>query len=303
MRGLLLYNPQATSTNARVRDEVIRALASGFSLQVQPTEHRHHATEIAAKAVAEQDVEIVFSLGGDGTANETLQGLAGTDMLFAPIPGGGSNVLARTLGLPNQPVAACHQLCEAARADRVRTIGLGMADERWFAFSAGFGFDAAVVKRVEGRPRFKHTARQLAFVWCGFAEWFAAGAGLPAEIHLIGSDGVPGPAQAIAIVGNSDPYTFLGPRALRVTPQATFATGLDLLTMDAVSTRRILGSIRRAFGNGSHVDAAHATYAHDLREFTLLADRPRQLMVDGDHVGEFSEVTFRAVPDALRILV
>ncbi|MFT5222546.1 MAG: diacylglycerol kinase family enzyme, partial [Glaciecola sp.] len=303
MRGLLLYNPEATSTNPRVRDEVIRALASSFSLQVQPTEHRHHATEIAAKAVAEQDVEIVFSLGGDGTANETLQGLAGTDMLFAPIPGGGSNVLARTLGLPNQPVAACRQLCEAASAGRVHTIGLGMAGERWFAFSAGFGFDAAVVKRVEVRPRFKRNARQLAFVWCGFAEWFADGAGLPAEIHLMGPGGVPGPAQAIAIVGNSDPYTFLGRRALRVTPQATFATGLDLLTMDAVSTRRILGSIGRAFGNGSHLEAAHTTYAHDLREFTLLADRPRQLMVDGDHVAELSEVTFRAVPDALRVLV
>lgn len=301
MRGLLLYNPHATTTNAKVRDAVTNILAERFDLQVQPTKARGHATHIAAGAVHE-GIEVVFALGGDGTANEAVQGLAGTDVAFAHVPGGGTNVLARALGLPNNAVEATRQICLAA--DRpARLVGLGQAGTRWFTCIAGLGFDAAIVRRVEQRPRLKKYARQLAFVHCGFAEWFEDGAGFPAsvKVELPGGE-VSGP-HAISIIGNANPYTYLGPRPLQITPQASFDTGLDLVGIQAISTPKILMTIGHAFGGGRHIDKPHVDHWHDLDHFTLSSDHPLPLMVDGDYAGDFTRVTFRAIPEALRVMV
>lgn len=300
MRGLLLYNPHATTTNARVRDAVTTALAERFDLQVQPTKARGHASHIAAGAVHE-GIEVVFALGGDGTANEVVQGLAGTEVAFAHVPGGGTNIVARSFGLPNDPVATCQELCEAADLEP-RLIGLGRAGARWFACTAGLGFDAAIVRRVEQRPHMKRWLRQLSFVWSGFAEWFEGTAGVPAETMVELPGGAMHGPHAITLIGNSDPYTFLGPRPLRITPLATFETGLDLLSVEAVSTRRLLATLARAFGSGSHIRQPHVEYFHDLAHFTLRSEHPQPLMVDGDYAGDFREVTFRSVPNALRVL-
>lgn len=300
MRGLLLYNPNATTTTARVRDAVTTTLAERFDLQVQPTKQRGHATHIAAGAVHE-GVDVVFALGGDGTANEVVQGLARSDVAFAHIPGGGTNVLARSLGLPNKPVEAARQVCEAADREP-RVVNLGLAGDRWFTFIAGLGFDAAIVRRVEQRPLLKRVTRQLSFVWCGLAEWFEGGAGLPAELRLELDDGRTRGPYAICIVGNSDPYTFLGPRPLRLTPQASFDDDLDLIGVQPVSTGRILLTLARAFGSGSHVERPHVDHWHDLPSFTLVSDRPQPLMVDGDYAGDHLRVTFRTSRESLRIL-
>ena len=67
------------------------------------------------------------------------------------MPGGSTNVFARALGMPNDPVEATGQLLDALREGRRRTVGLGTADGRWFTFCAGMGLDAEVVGAVEKR--------------------------------------------------------------------------------------------------------------------------------------------------------
>ncbi|GGI03954.1 diacylglycerol/lipid kinase family protein [Egicoccus halophilus] len=301
MRALLLFNPNATTTDDRVRDVIASALASAVELDVQPTKQRGHATHIVAGAVHE-GVDAVFALGGDGTANEVLQALVGTDVRLGIIPGGGANVLARSLGLPNDAVAATSVLLEHLRADRTRRITLGRANERWFGFNAGFGFDAAVVRHVEQHPQVKRVFRQAAFVASTTREWFVGeGRGCP-RITLHHADGSVAGPYLVAVVANTDPYTFLGPRPMHVHPRASFDLGLDLVGIRRVSTVALLRILNRVFRDGEHVRAKGLDYVHDLAAFTLSSPEPLPLMVDGDYSGEHLQVTFAAVPDALRVL-
>jgi diacylglycerol kinase family enzyme len=280
---------------------IASALASAVDLDVQPTKQRGHATHIVAGAVHE-GVDAVFALGGDGTYNEVLQALAGTDILLGLIPGGGTNVLPRALGLPNDAVAATSVLLEHLRAGRSRTITLGRAGSRYFGFNAGFGFDAAVVRHVEQHEQVKKTLRQLAFVWSTLTEWSTGEGREHPSVSLERLDGtVSGPFQ-IAVVANADPYTYLGSQAMHVHPRATFDAGLDLVTMGKLGTPALLGILARVFRDGSHIRSRHVGYDHDLDGFTLSSPHPLPLMVDGDYAGEHTSVRFAAVRDALRVL-
>ncbi len=302
MRALLLFNPHATTTDEQVRDVIVAALASTVDLTVEPTKQRGHATHLVAGAVHE-GVDAVFALGGDGTANEVIQALAGTDVLLGVIPGGGANVFARALGLPNDAVRATGVLLDALRVGRDRRIGLGRAGERYFGFNAGFGFDAAVIRHVEQNAAVKRWLRQGAFIWSVAREWsVGAGRDDPQTILTLPDGSTRGPV-AISMIANTDPYTYLGPRPMRVHPRASFDTGLDLMTVRAATTPRLLAVAAGTFRGGRHLDHDEVDEYHDLAWFTVSSATPQPLMVDGDYAGEQAEVTFTAVPQALRVLV
>lgn len=302
MRALLVFNPNATTTDARVRDVIEAALSSAVDLEVLPTKQRGHATHLVAGALHE-GVDAVFALGGDGTANEVLQALAGSDVLLGIVPGGSTNVFARALGLPNDPVRATGLMLEALRAGRSRTITLGRAGDRYFGFNAGFGFDAAVIRNVEQHAAAKRWLRQGAFVWSVVSEWFdGSGRDAPATTLTLPDGTTDGPL-AISMVANTDPYTYLGVRPMRVHPDATFDGGLDLLTVRSPSTARLVTIVAGTFRDGAHLRQDGIRYHRNLGGFTLSAPSPQPLMVDGDYAGEHAAVTFAAVPRALRVLV
>src|SRR5262245_41485811 len=153
MRALLVVNHKATTTSGRVRDVLVQALRSQVDLRVVHTERRAHAAALAAQAAAER-LDVVVALGGDGTVNEVVNGLLTRGVrpdgpALAVVPGGSTNVFARSLGLPADWVEATGVLLEALRSKRTRSIGLGRADERYFTFFAGLGLDAEVISRVE----------------------------------------------------------------------------------------------------------------------------------------------------------
>ena len=142
-------------------DLAVRSLAGLVDFDVERTQYRGHARELAAAAHA----ELIIVLGGDGSINEVVNGVmdilapngtapggdgsTGEPPLIAVIPGGGANVLARALGLPVDAAAAIRRLREVIAAGRYRTIGLGLAGDRYFTFSAGLGMDAETVREVE----------------------------------------------------------------------------------------------------------------------------------------------------------
>ncbi len=301
MRALLVFNPNATTTDERVRDVIAAALGSEVELEVAPTKQRGHATLLAAGAVHE-GLDAVFSLGGDGTANEVIQALAGTDVAMGVIPGGGANVFARALGLPNDPIAATSIALAHLRAGRRRHVSLGQAGHRYFGFNAGFGFDAAVVRLVEQNTVLKRRLRQLAFVALATRAWFTDPDVHEPSIELVRHDGSRHGPFGISMIGNADPYTFLGQRPMRVTPDASFDRGLDLMAIDRVRAPALLAIIRRVFSGGVHVGRRHVHLWHDEPGFVLRAAEPLPLMVDGDYAGEHREVTFASVPDAMTVL-
>lgn len=300
-RALLVLNPNATTTDAALRDLIVAALSSQVDLEVAATKQRGHAAHLAAGAV-HAGVDVVFALGGDGTANEVIQSLAGTSVRLGLIPGGGTNVFARALGLPNDAVAATTRLLEALRSGRTRRIGLGRAGTRWFGFNAGLGFDGAIVRHVEQRDALKRSLRQGAFVWGTAREWVVGPSRRTPLVEVTLEDGRRWGPVAVALVANTDPYTYLGERAMHVHPAASFDRGLDLLTIDPVPTARLVAIVAGAFRGGRHLTMPGVRYERDLTAFTLSSARPQPLEVDGDYAGEHREVRFTAVPEALTVL-
>ncbi|NUP60988.1 MAG: diacylglycerol kinase family lipid kinase [Nonomuraea sp.] len=321
MRAMLLVNPKATTTNARRRDVLIRALGAAVELAVEETGYRGHAATLAATARA-KGYDVVAVLGGDGTINETVNGLlnpinghdeepgddpsSGRPALIV-IPGGSANVFARALGLPNDPVEATGAVLEALREGRRRTVGLGQAlwegHSRYFTFCAGMGYDAEVVRAVEGLRGTGRKATPSRYVNTALRHYLATDKRRPA-MTLTGP-GIP-TAEGVfmAIISNTSPWTYLGVKPVTPTPWASFETGLDLLGLRRMGPVAISTLIRQILTESDSLPSGrHLVQLHDEPEFTLTAARPVAFQLDGDYLGERESVTFRSTPNALQVLV
>lgn len=305
MRALLVVNPKASTTSERARDVLAHALASEVKLDVVETNHRDHATELAVQAVRD-GLDVVVALGGDGTVNEVVNGLLhegprpGLPAL-AVVPAGRTNVFARALGLPNSAVEATGVLLQALLADRRRTIGLGRADERWFTFNAGLGVDAGAVRRVEKARAKGRTATQPLYIRSALKEFYFG-----SQRHSALTLTRPGaePIElALALVCNTDPWTFLADRPVRPCPDASFDTGLDVMGLTGTRTLPTLRTLAQILAKDGHPHGKRVVTLHDVPELTLTAATPLPFQVDGDLLGDRESVRLVAVPGALDVMV
>jgi diacylglycerol kinase family enzyme len=318
MRALLVVNHRATTTSARVRDVLVQALRSEVELEVAYTKRRGHAAGLAQQAVKDA-VDVVVALGGDGTVNEVVNGLLADGPgpqvpALAVVPGGSTNVFARAIGLPNDWVEATGVLLEALRAGRSRTIGLGRADDRYFTFCAGFGLDAEVVRRVEQARRRGTTSTPLLYIRALAGQYLAPGGRSRGRITLERPGESADPDLDTVIVQNTTPWTYLGSRPIDACPDASFDLGLDLLGVRALHSpgfARTLTQLLLPDGlvpRPARAERARGPHGksvlrlHDTTEFTLCAESPRALQLDGDYLGERDKVHFVAVPMALRVI-
>jgi diacylglycerol kinase family enzyme len=313
MRALLVVNPKATTTTQRGREVIARALASELKVEVVQTGYRGHAAALALRA-ARDGVDLVVALGGDGTVNEVVNGLLtdgpqpGTPAL-AVVPGGSTNVFSRALGQSQNPVEATGDILAALRAAADgdgpvgRTIGLGKAGSRWFTFTAGLGLDAEVVHRMERRRRAGRPTSHLRYVRATLSQfYFHTDRRQPAlTLDLPGEEPVAG--LFLAIVSNTTPWTFLNKRPIRPSPQASFDTGLDLFSLRRMRTVTMFRHARQMLRRRPRLRGRHLVTLHDLSSFSLRSDRPLGFQVDGDYLGEREQVTFSAVPAALRVVI
>ena len=158
-RAVLIVNPVASNvTDERVRR--VRDVLPGEP-QVERTTHRGHATDLARAAVA-AGADAIYVFSGDGGFNEVLNGVDETTPVGF-VPGGGTSVLPRALGLPCDPLAAASRLGRG----EIRRISVGRVNGRRFGFNAGIGFDAEIVRRVDrlGRRPDGRRPGDLAFAW------------------------------------------------------------------------------------------------------------------------------------------
>jgi diacylglycerol kinase family enzyme len=312
VRALLVVNPQATSTTQAGRDVLAHALASELKLDVLLTGYRGHAAEATAQAVAD-GVELVVALGGDGTVNEVVNGLlvandgrAPDDPWAAPalavVPGGSANVFARALGMPRDPVEATGAILAALEARRSRLVGLGRADDRWFTFNAGLGWDADVVAAVERARAQGREATPLRYAGTALREYLRQRRRPPSmTVEIPGA--APLEDVRLAFVSNTDPWTYLNSRAVRTNPGASFADGLALFALRDLGLPTIAGVLRQALHPDGDPRGRHVTRQDAVAWVRVRTDEPLALQVDGDHLGERSEVEFLAVPKALRVVV
>jgi diacylglycerol kinase family enzyme len=302
VRAVLVFNPKATATNARVRDVLKRALESDLKLDVVETKRRGHAIE-AARTAADDGVELVVVLGGDGTVNEVVNGIVGTETELAVVPGGSTNVFARALGLSGNPVEATSEILDALRTGRRRTVNLGVANDRYFTFCAGVGLDAEVVRVVERHRRNGRKATPGLYVRSAVFHYFL---GTERKVPSIVIDR-PGhdPEEGLfnVIVANGTPWTYFGEHPVDPCPLADFDGGLDVLAMRKLRTFSTLRVVRQMFDSKPRMKSRAAFQVHDAGEFTVTSDRPLAYQLDGDYLGEIEQVTFRSVPNALDVVV
>ncbi|MEZ5185554.1 MAG: diacylglycerol kinase family protein [Candidatus Nanopelagicales bacterium] len=305
MRGLLVVNPKATTTNDVTRDVLISALADKFHLEVVTTTHRGHAHELGATA-RDESMDCILTLGGDGTIHEVVNGLLAAgpapDLpVLGTVPGGSANVFARALGYPQEAVEATGLLLRAMREGTTRTIGLGKVDDRYFTFTAGLGLDAEIMARMEQARADGKTASPTRYLATTVRQFFAGSDRKRPALVLqrAGEDPIEG--VFLAIIQNTSPWTFLGAHPVNPSPAASFDTGLDLWATKSLKVPQALRFSTRMLLSRERGSPKAMVAWHDMHEFRITATRPTPMQVDGEVVGDITDVTFRAVKDALRV--
>jgi diacylglycerol kinase family enzyme len=295
-RALMIVNPYSTQVTGPRITEVEAALREHIEVETRFTGHQGHAVELAA-AAAHDSVDAILVFSGDGTYNEALNGADGA-LPFGFLPGGGTSVLPRALGIPRDPVEAARQLGEALAQGRTRRITLGAVNGRRFSFSAGLGFDGEAVRRLDALGRDPAGARpgDLAFARM-VAKMLLEHRGRWESMLEI--DGVG--RAAFVLVGNGDPYSYAGSLPLRISPGARFEDGLAFAAPQRVRPRdvpRLLSALLRGTGYPDVV-----FMGVDLDRIEVHCDRPLPLQADGEDLGDVEHAVFEARRDAVAVLV
>ena len=298
---LLISNARAGSVSARTKEVIVKALSADFKLEVADTMARNHATELAHDAI-DRDFDAVLVFGGDGTINEAAQPLVGTDVALGILPGGSTNVMARSLGVPRDPVEATAFLASHLRSGTKRRVNVGQANDRYFLFSAGMGLDAEVVKRVESDPDAKRRRGEMLFVSNAFSVGFKQYRGADPMITLE-VDGEDPLRVLLAVCCNARPFTYFKRFPVDVCPTASLDGGLTLFSLAKIRTGTIPRIVWGLFVSRSHTRWKISNYHEDLRGFSLTADHPVPMQVDGDYVGEWDAARVVLVEEALDLLV
>jgi diacylglycerol kinase family enzyme len=309
-RMLIIVNPYATTVSDRLRNLVVYALQGRYDVEAVSTEAQNHATEIGREA-RDGGYDVVVAFGGDGTLNEVVNGLAGTDLPVAVLPGGSTNVVCRTLGIPNDVVDATEHLLSLADDWTPRKIDLGMVDDRYFVFACGVGIDATVVRRVDANPKLKASAGPYYYSWAGVSGFYRKYLVNPIRVRAT-VDGHEPVEGVTAIVQNSDPFTYFASRPIRVCEGIGIDDGtLSLAVLRRAVQRDMPTLISRLFSESRpaahHKQVAHFDdVAHAVVETASATrdggPRPFPLQVDGDYIGERERVEVHAAPAALTIV-
>jgi diacylglycerol kinase family enzyme len=302
-RMLVIANPYATTVSPRTKSLVVYALQGRYDVDTADTESRDHATALC-RAAAADGYDVVVALGGDGTVNECANGLAGTATALTPLPGGATNVYCRMLGIPGDIVDATEHLLRVADTWTPRTVDLGTVNGRHFVFSAGYGLDAAVVRRVDAHPRLKARFRHWYYAAAGVGTFAREYTVRPPRIDVeVAGTTVRG---VTALVQVGDPYTYWSGHPLHVAEDialddGTIAGGVleraappDVPTVMArlFSRRLSVARHRRVFA-WSGETAARCVSADG---------RTVPLQVDGDWIGDTADARFTVLPGGLTVV-
>ncbi|NDK89488.1 diacylglycerol kinase family lipid kinase [Gordonia desulfuricans] len=307
MRVMLIVNPFATATSPAGRDALVNTLSSHFPVDVEHTTHRGHAGELGARAAAE-GYDAVIVHGGDGSVNETVNGLLGAPSapprdrlpMLAVIPGGSANVFSRTLGIDRDPLRATRQVIELLDRGEHRRIGLGHSADRWFVFNAGMGMDAIIVHAMEDKRQAGKAATPARYLWTTVRSFFS-NASDTKTFTVTTADDKPLENVRFAFVSNTSPWTYLGSREIRTNPTTGFDTRLGVF---AATSTGVMANLPLATRLLTHRNpkARHLFRTDDVEWVEFSADEPLDVQMDGDYIGAHTAIRFDHRPDALDVV-
>jgi len=300
-RMLVIVNPYATTVSDRLRNLVVYALGSRYAVEAIDTEERGHAVQICREAASE-GYDVVVAFGGDGTVNEAANGLCGSKTPLTALPGGSTNVWARTVGIPNDVVDATEHLLRMADDFEPFPVDLGRVDDRHFVFAAGAGLDASVVERVDGHPYRKARFGAWYYSACAVDIFMRRYLVNPPRVRVVAGDRVQ--EGVTVVVQNSDPFSYFRKRPIRVVEPAGLSMGsLSMGVLKRATAPELLTLIPRLLSGRARSVMRHRQI-ESLPEVSsarveAIDDRLFPVQVDGDYIGEFSEVEVGLKPGGL----
>jgi diacylglycerol kinase family enzyme len=301
MRLRLIANPNASGVAPPLVDAVARRLSEVAEVELRLTERPRHAIELAG----ETDADVVVAMGGDGTVNEVVNGLP-PDRSLAVVPAGASSVFARQLGFPRKTLAAAGLVAQAISADSQRMVGLGLANDRLFTFSAGMGLEAEATRVVDEERYTRFDGRRpgdLKVIAAAVRTLRNDGYALP-ERMTVELDGVSIRCAYLA-VANQHPYTYFGRLPVRTAPRAGFDTALDAAVVGELRSRDLwrLPVYGLVWPMHARRRDRRVAYLHDVDAFDVVCDAPTPLQLDGEYLGRVERVAVRYRRDAVRVFI
>jgi diacylglycerol kinase (ATP) len=300
--ALLIHNPNAGNggyARCRTLDKARHIFASrGIDAELAETTGPGHATEIAARAAAENR-GLVIACGGDGTLNEIVNGLAahqnGHRVPLALLPGGTANILAKELDLPWDIPSAAEELVRGT----VKEIALGLATpleqpekKKYFLSVGGAGPDGMIVYSID--LGLKARVGILAYWWEGVREVFRYK--FPHFRVVSGDQKI---NASLAIVGRTQNYG--GP--FKITTKANlFEDHFEILTLGTQSGLRYLSYLPSLWLGKLRGTEGVKFFKTDSLICEPLDNNPIYAQIDGEPLARLP-VEFRIVPRALTLLV
>ncbi|MEZ5122298.1 MAG: diacylglycerol kinase family protein [Solirubrobacterales bacterium] len=303
-RMLVVVNPYATTVSDRLRNLVVYALQGRYEVTAIDTESKDHATEVCRR-VHDEGYDVVVTFGGDGTVNEAVNGLAGSEVPLFPLPGGNTNVFCRMLGIPSEIVDATEHLLRIADHWRPRRVDLPAVNGRAFTFASGIGLDATVVRRVDARPHLKARLGPWFFTSAAVASFLKDYLVHPPRLEVAADTGWRD-RGVTAIVQNGDPYTYFRHRPISLAEGVTLDSG----TMSAVVLERATAldlptiSARAFLPRARIVRHRRVGHVEGIGALTVRSADGREipLQVDGDYVASVVEARYTITPGGLTVV-
>jgi len=286
-RAVIIYNPRARNapTRERLKSAADYYRSQGWLIDIRGTEGPRHATEIAREEAA-AGTKVIFSCGGDGTLNEVVNGMAGTESLLCVIRGGTGNVFAKEINVARSPESALRVLLEGDEG----LFDLGKANDRYFLLMCGVGFDAEVVRKVPSMT--KKFLGTTSYVLWGMAE-AARYRSMPVRLRL-GEDEEQEIDLYWLLLGNTRSYGGV----LNIAHDAVADDGLLDTYLFAGRSLQIATAARVAVGRQE--GAPNVTFQR-VRELEVLTPGI-PVQADGEYFGE-TPVRFTVEQRVLRILM
>jgi diacylglycerol kinase (ATP) len=288
-RVTLIRNPAArrSPSDRSLRAPLDALRARGWEVEVRDTEAAGDAQQIAADAAA-SGVSVVVACGGDGTVNEVLNGVAGTDTALAVLPAGTANVWAAEIGVSAKPPKALGLLA-SGRQVRVDTgaFRLGEGDARKFLLMCSAGLDAAVVQAMADHALLKRRLGRASGVWPSIRALLRT---RPVATTITVGGRERRGSLSLVVVGNSRLYGGIA----RITDDAVMNDGLlDVVTFSGhpgASIERRIGerAIQLSWALSGSLSRQRHRSVHYLRASTIefRPDEPLPVQVDGEFIGE-----------------
>jgi len=296
--AMLIFNPVAGARDVRREIGQVKAFLEqqGWQIDLRETRGVDDATTFARKAVA-LGKEVVLVVGGDGTINETVNGLVGSEVAVGFLPAGTGNVWAMEMGMPIPGPIRWYRLLEATKSlvrGEVRAIDLGRVDDRYFLLWGGVGLDAQVTQRLEPRTR---TMKKLGALAYGVTAFLVAKDFHGTRTRVLADGQKIRTRSMLIIISNAQLYA----RIARVASRAYLDDGLlDVCVFKGGGLPMTLLHVAHVLTE-RHLQDPRVAYVQ-ARRVTIETKQPMPVQVDGEPIGT-TPVTFEAVPRALRIIV